>query len=137
MRFKSTQNIFNDFLEIFDDNWMDSDKLMLPPTNEWDYSRTLQIEDIDIWEVLYEQGGGVGVYAAWTPYAEFYLIRTGQYLEMQGLGVETYYGPGSSKIVYARCKELNIPLTINKIWVHEEDMWKYSENLNKSNLIII
>jgi hypothetical protein len=125
-RFKSTQNIFKDFFEVFDENWMDSDKLVLPPKIEWDYSRPLQIEDVDIWEVLYEQGGAVGVYASWSPYAEFYLIRVGWYLESQGYGSETYYGPGAAEKVYDRCQELNIPLPINKIWVEPEDMWLYS-----------
>lgn len=126
--FKSTYNIFKapEEDEVFNTNWMDSDKLVLPPTKEWDYSRELKIEDIDIWEVLYEQGGAVGVYAAWCPYAEFYMIRVGWYLESQGHGVETYYGPGASKNVYKRCKELNINLNINKVWVDEEKLWLYS-----------
>ena len=125
-RFKSTQNIFTDFSEVFDENWMDHDTLQLPPKIEWDYSRPLQIEDIDIWEVIYEQGGAVGVYAAWSPYAEFYLIRVGWELENQGYGAETYYGPGASQKVISRCKELNIPISVNKIWVDSEDMWLYT-----------
>lgn len=125
-RFKSTQNIFTDFLEVFDENWMNYSTLQLPPKIDWDYSRPLQIEDIDIWEVIYEQGGGVGVYAAWSPYAEFYMIRMGWYLESKGYGSETYYGPGAVEKVIARCQELNIPLPINKIWVEPEDMWLYT-----------
>lgn len=125
-RFKSTQNIFKDLAEIFDENWMDHNILQLPQKFDWDYSRQLQIEDIDIWEIIYEQGGGVGVYAAWSPYAEFYLIKTGWYLESLGQGIETYYGPGAMNKVIKRCQELNIPLSINKIWVEPEDMWLYT-----------
>jgi hypothetical protein len=77
MRFKTTQNIFKDFGEHFDPNWMDSDSLILPPKKEWDYKRPMQIEDVDLWEVIYEQGGSVGVYAAYNPFAEFYMIRVG------------------------------------------------------------
>lgn len=125
MIFKSTQNILKDFGEVFDSKWMSSDKLELPPTKEWDYSRELQIEDIDIWEVIYEQGGGVGIYAAWSPYAEFYIIRVGALKEGQGYGIETYYGPCSEKKVLARAKELGISLATNKIWVESENMWLY------------
>jgi len=129
MRFKSTQNIFKDFGEVFESKWMDSNVLGMPPKYDWDYSRELQIEDVDIWEVIYEQGGGVGVYASWSPYAEFYLIRTGWWNDTKGYGIETYYGPQSQQKVQQRMKDLNIPFTLNETWVEPEDMWLYE---NKS-----
>ena len=61
MRWKSTANIFLDFGEVFESKWMDSNKIETPPHPEWDYSSELQIDDVDIWEVIYEQGGGGGV----------------------------------------------------------------------------
>lgn len=126
MRFKSTANIFLDFEEVFDINWMNSDKVEVPPHPNWDYSRELQIDDIDIWEVIYEQGGGIGVYAAWCPYAEFYLIRTGWHNEKNpDYGVETYYGAGAQKKVQQRMKEMGIPFATQKHWVEPEDMWLY------------
>jgi hypothetical protein len=124
-RFKSTQNIFNDFQEVFDPNWMDSDKIILPPSKEWDYSRELKVEDIDVWEVLIEHGGAFGLYAAWEPLAEFYLLRVGWLLESQGHGYETYYGPGAQKKVIDRLKEFGLELPTYKIWVEPEDMWLY------------
>ena len=80
--FKSTYNILKkqDEDECFNSNWMNSDKLILPPggpddkKNCWDYSREMQIEDVDIWEVILENGGPFGVYAAWCPYEEFYIV---------------------------------------------------------------
>ena len=125
MRFKTTQNIFNDFQEYFNENWMDSDIVQLPYQQKWDYSRELKVEDVDIWEVIYEQGGSVGVYGAWSPYAELYLIRVGHILEFQGYGYETYYGAKASEKVYNRCKELKIPLFLNTIWVEPEEAYLY------------
>lgn len=125
MRFKSTHNIFKDFGEVFDPNWMDSDKISLPPKREWDYSRELQIEDIDIWEVISEASGGWGVYAAWSPYAEFYMLRTGWRNELAGNGIETYYGAGAQKKVQQRMKELGFLVATNEVWVEPEDMWLY------------
>ena len=107
MRFKTTQNIFKDFGEYFDPNWMDSNKIITPPKTEWDYKRPMQIEDVNLWEVIYEQGGGVGVYASYDPYAEFYMIRVGWFLEQQGYGAEVYYGPGSMKKVMKRTDEIS------------------------------
>lgn len=133
MRFKSTQNIFKDFGEVFDPNWMDSDKPVYPPKYDWDYKRELQIEDVDIWEVLYEQTGSIGVYAAWCPYAEFYMVRVGWCMETQGYGVETYYGPEAQQGVKKRMKELGIPLFTNKVWVEPEDMWLY-KGVDNGNL---
>lgn len=124
MRFKSTQNIFKDFGEVFESKWMDSNKIETPPNPNWDYSRELTIEDVDIWEVIYEQGGGVGVYAAWCPNAEFYLVRTGWWNMPND--IETYYGAGANAKVQARMKELGIPFITHKVWVEPEEMWLYA-----------
>jgi hypothetical protein len=37
MRFKSTQNIFKDFAEVFESKWMDSNVLEMPQKVDWDY----------------------------------------------------------------------------------------------------
>jgi hypothetical protein len=114
MRFRSTQNIFSDLGEVFDPNWMDSDKVILPPNPAWDYSREMQIEDVDIWEVIWEAGGAWGVYAAWCPYAEFYMLTVGmvlgsiQYRYVDERKIETFYGPGAQQKVFKRAKELGL-----------------------------
>ena len=125
--FKTNYNIFTAPWEdeLFDPNWMDSDKIILPPKTDWDYSRELQIEDVDIWEQIYYASGGLGLYAAWSPYAEFYLITNNLYGK-QPL-IETFYGPGAGQKAYTRGKELGMMLMLNKIWVEPEDMWMYVE----------
>lgn len=125
--FKTTKNIFIDNGEFFDSDWSNYEKLQLPTTEKWNYSREMKIEDVDIWEVIQEGGGAYGVYAAWSPYAEFYMIRPGNHLESIGHGVETYYGPGSQKLIKKRMKELGYPLRTNKIWVDKSDMWLYQD----------
>jgi len=146
--FKSTYNILKkpDDDEVYDPNWMDSDKLILPPKIEWDYSRALTIEDIDIWEVLYEASGGLGVYASWLPYAEFYMITVG--INYQGAPriidgfsywdriPETYYGPTAQKQVYQRCKQLNIQLPIFQHWIDDDKMHIYQDQQDKKIIII-
>ena len=118
--FKTTKNIlfcpWED--ELFDENWMDSDKLMLPPSKKWNYSKELKIEDVEVWEVICESGGGFGVYASWNPYAEFYLV-------MENYIVETYYGPGSQKNIIEKMKKFDVPIPKNEVWVEKEDLWLY------------
>jgi len=124
--FKTTKDILKTPWEdeLFNPNWMDSNTLILPPKKEWDYARELQIEDIEVWEQLYYEGGGLGVYAAWDPYAEFYMI-TKKYFTIFPDGIETYYGKNAQKMVQKRIKELNIPLETKQFWVEPEDMWMY------------
>jgi hypothetical protein len=69
---------------IYDANVYDKPFLTLPPSPQWTYDREMVIEDVDIWEVIVEQGGGHGVYAAWCPYAEFYMLRYNH-------NIETFY----------------------------------------------
>jgi hypothetical protein len=137
--FKSTLNILNipDQDEVFNPNWMNSDQVVLPSTKVWDYKRELKIEDVDIWEVIYEASGGIGIYASWQPYAEFYMIRVGWDIEKYGHGIETYYGPGSGSIVYRRAKELGIDIYPKQVWVEDKDVWLYREPESKSNIILL
>jgi hypothetical protein len=137
MLFKSTRDIFKQWEdEVWDENWINSDKVVYPPRIEWDYSRPLQLEDIDIWEVICSESGGKGIWAAWLPYAEFYLVRPGWDLESKN-GFETYYGPNARIEVIKRAKELDLNVNIQKMWVEPEDMWKYKEVDSKPSTLIL
>jgi hypothetical protein len=122
--FKTTQNIFDDFKEYFDENWMDRDTLFIPERKKWDYKTELTFEDVDIWEVIYESSGGIGVYAAYSPYSEFYLVRPGLSQEIK-FGFETYYGKNAEKKTIERMKELGIPYSLRDRWVDEDEMWMH------------
>ena len=128
--FKTTDNILNEPGEYFNPNWMDSDKVIVPPKKDWDYKREMIIEDVDIWEVLCEHGGGIGAYAAWSPYAEFYIITSGWMPLKEGQKfndriVETYYGPGIQTVVEKRMRELGMWVNKQDRWVEPEDLWLY------------
>jgi hypothetical protein len=143
--FKTTYNILKkyDEDELFEENWMDSNKLFLPKKNNWDYSRELTIEDVDVWEVIYESSNGIGVYASWNPYAEFYMITTGlnlnnpiRYIKeipYYDRIIETYYGIDAFQNVKKRMIDLNIPVIENLVWVKEEDFIKISNASSKKN----
>ena len=115
MRLRTTKNIFKDHEEIdtldFNYTLLDTD---LPPKTAWDYSRNLRLEDVDVWEVIYEEGGGTGVYASWEPYAEFYMLRLNEKLEF-------FYGPGSQQFMLNYLKTAwNVTLTPTKKWIEPE-----------------
>jgi hypothetical protein len=137
--FKSTYNILKkpDEDEVFDPNWMDSDKLILPKNKKWDYKRELKLEDVQIWEVIAENGS-TGIYASYDPYAEFYLVVTGSDIRNQWVGhldgieynycdkfYETYYGKNALNDVILRMTQLGIPVNLHQAWVDEEDAWLY------------
>jgi len=121
--FRTTHNILNAPWEsdIFDENWMNYDTIQTPPYKEWDYSRELQLEDISVWEVLYEGSGRIGVYAAWDPYAEFYWVTTGC------CKMETFYGKGAQERLKKYLDEHKIAYAQNKFWVEPDDMWLYTK----------
>jgi len=130
--FKTTNNIFVDFGEYYNPNWLDSDDLILPPKKEWDYQREMTIEDVDFWETI-DESGGYGVYAAYSPYAEFYLIKTppDRYLNLgEWAPFEIYYGPGAMQKVANRMTQLGLQVLPKKYWVDPKDMWLYQPSSN-------
>jgi hypothetical protein len=122
--FKTTKNILVDHGEYFDPNWMDSDELVLPPKQDWPYDREIKIDDVDIWEVIGEWGN-VGIYAAWHPYAEFYIIKPNYTLTAAGYLIEEFYGPRASQRLTQRAKHFGVDLKQNKIWVDADKTWLY------------
>ncbi len=120
--FRTTHNIFKAPWEgdYFDENWMNSNTVVYPPSKPWDYSRELQIEDIDLWEVIQEGGGGTGVYASWSPYAEFFMV-------VLPTGIETFYGIGAQKSLKKFLGKKGISLPERLVWVDEEDLWLYRD----------
>lgn len=121
--FRTTKNIISDTGEFFDENWMDFNTLVLPPSPKWDYKKPIKFEDVDIWEVIAETGRGK-VYAAWCPYAEFYIILTPE-ISQFGWGVKDIETYESHKDVLKRIKELKIPFNLHKKWVDENEIIYY------------
>jgi hypothetical protein len=111
--------------ELFNPNWMDSNSLITPEHKKWDYKRELKIEDVQVWEQIYLTSGGTGLFAAWDPYAEFYLVIKDAYWSKNPY-IETFYGKNAAEKAYKKAIELGIPVQKTKIWVDDEDMWLYS-----------
>lgn len=78
MRWKSTEHALNGS-ELFDENWMNYDSVSqyAPASPQWNGDRPMLVEDVDIWEVITEVSGPIGVYAAWCPRDELYIVTSG------------------------------------------------------------
>lgn len=65
--------------EVFDENWMNYDRISqyAPPVIKWTGDRPMRVEDVDLWEVITEMSGPIGVYAAYMPYGELYIVTNG------------------------------------------------------------
>lgn len=90
-RWKSTKNIFVDGGEVFDENWMNHTTVQAPPSIPWPGDVPIRFELVEIWEVITEQSGGIGVYAAWLPYAEYYIVTKAHKIaaEFEGANANT------------------------------------------------
>ncbi len=113
--FRETKHIFTkDHGEVFELEWMMSNTITYPETKEWDYSNELYKEDAEIWEVIKEWSntsllgendiGPCGIYAAWRPHAELYMVK----LPPSQGGVVTFFGLTAEKQVRSYLEQKNI-----------------------------
>lgn len=132
--FRSNQDIFKTGgEEVSESSWFTGNKIHIPKTGKWDYNRELTVDDVDIWEALYEDNWGMGIYAAHQPYAEFYMIK---YVDVAGATIaDTFYGAGSQDKVIKFMVENNIPFGTHKVWVDDEDLWLYYPPEDKKTII--
>ena len=124
-QYRSTNDIFKtNGEEVTQSSWLTGEnKIHTPKTDKWDYKRELVVEDIEIWEALYEDSWGLGIYAAYRPYAEFYMIK---YTNITGVDVlDTFYGAGSQDKIIKFMVENNIPFQLQKVWVDDDDAWLF------------
>mgnify|MGYP003981185943 CR=1 FL=1 len=124
--YKTTKNIFVDFDEHFDANWMDTDEVFIPANDKWDYSRELTINDVDLWETIWE--GELGIYAAYQPFAEFYMAKFPlDWLSENptSLPYVTFYGPNAQTEIFKLAQQWGIKLPLNQLWVEDNEMWLY------------
>lgn len=90
------------------------------PTEFWHYIREMDISDVKAWEEIYYQPGNVGIYAAWAPYSEFYIIV---YDLLPHTTIEKFYGANASEKVQKRAIQLGITLPSINVWVDPQNTW--------------
>lgn len=101
--------IFKLTSEILNPVWEESNHIQPPITEQWHNQREITIEDVSIWEQIYRQPGNIGIYAAYSPFFEFYVIIYELFLNSPQ-GIVTYTGEDAPSIIYNKALELRIDL---------------------------
>ena len=113
--FKQTREIlFTRSLDVLE---VKNQSAQLPPQLDWNYTKEPTLKDIALWEEIYRQPGNIGIYAAWSPYAEFYMIVYELFLGT-GYETETFYGSSAAEDLFKKAKSLDIHLEIQKIYIY-------------------
>jgi hypothetical protein len=115
MIFKSTYQILNNPWKEDVPN-IDPFPIVRPPSKSWEGNRTIRLDDVNLWEQIYYEPGVIGVYAAWDPIDEFYLITYNCFLG-QNSGYKLFHGNTAVDNLIEELKllEINIPVRTIKI----------------------
>lgn len=115
-------NILRTLNSIIDNIWGDenagecilNNSSPIPLYDEWDYSVSIDITKIRIWEQLYHDPGNIGLYAAWSPYIECYILVHYPFLGTNN-GIVVYYGNDACYDVSAIMKELSVDFEVARL----------------------
>lgn len=77
-RFKSSADLLAGVHVDFNENFIENAVNKTPPSLPWNGDRPITFNDVDVWEFISESSGPIGIYAAWNPYAEFYVVTFGK-----------------------------------------------------------
>jgi hypothetical protein len=105
--------------EILHNPWISSTEPVsadLPARVEWPYKTELMFEEVRLWEQIYCQHGNISVYAAWDPYAEFYILVYNLFAN-EPQGIKRFYGIDAAQRLQEELKKFEIFLPENRVWV--------------------
>ena len=105
---KTTQHIFNhpweeELVELPSSSY-------LPKVNKLKIDSNVILSDIKLWEQIYYKKGNIGIYAAWDPYIEYYIIVHNLFINTT-VGVEEFFGEDASTKTWERAREYGINLS--------------------------
>jgi len=83
------------------------------------------INNVKLWEQIFYKKNYAGIYAAWSPYVEFYILV---YEPLLGTdySYESFFGIDRTKELMFRAKQLKIDLKEQFIWVDDLDIKNFS-----------
>lgn len=111
--FKTNQEIYLTAFDKMDYKFPTVGK-STPP--EWHHKRPITFDDVVIWEQLYGKNG-ISLYAAWSPYADYYIIVHGLFLD-KNYGIEEFHGAEATNLIITRFKSFGIDLPVKKLWTN-------------------
>lgn len=106
-RFKTKYDVFEGIDELFSEEHAQlNNGVYLPENWSWESNRPITVDDVVIWECLFEQSGSSGIYAAWAPYEEFYIVVEHRVV------VREFFGDLARNMLHQYCVENNIPAPV-------------------------
>lgn len=108
--FKTTQYIFNNPWGAEFDALIPTPTSSNPPKENWKETKPPKLSDIKLWEEIYYKTGEIGIYGAWDPYTNFYIIVHNLFINTSA-GIEIFSGDNADDEVWNRAKELGIELS--------------------------
>ena len=101
----TTEDIFQSIWEI------KNPFISVDSPNDWDYTQNPKISDIRYWEIVHFIPGSIGVYAAYDPYIEYYMIYHNLLKTY-----ELFYGYNAGLECKQKLKKYDILLDLNVSW---------------------
>jgi hypothetical protein len=114
-RFISTSDIKNN---SWSQRNYDKNFLLTPPSDPWNLNSDPDLEDIRVWEEIYYDPGIIGVYAAWDPYCEFYIIDY-PFIKDTDKRFLKFYGFESSDKIQKILKKYNIEIPLSTVKINQ------------------
>lgn len=106
-RFKTKYNVFENNDELFSEELAkENGGVYIPETWDWDGPAQITVDDVIIWECLFEQSGSSGIYVAWAPYANFYIVTEGRIV------VQEFFGLSAKELLDKYCVANSIPVPV-------------------------
>jgi hypothetical protein len=105
-RFKTKYNVFENNEELYSEAIAKENGIYIPETWDWDGSSQVSVDDVIIWECLFEKTGPSGIYAAWAPYEEFYIVTDRRSV------VKEFFGPSAKELLNEYCVAEGIPTLV-------------------------
>lgn len=107
--------IFKSTYEIINQPWKDyADTSVSKRPPSWHNKKEISIDDVVVWEQIYHQPGNIGIYVAWSPFEEFYLICY-DLLAKSSAGIKTFSGKSAFIEVQKVAEKFDIVLPTNTV----------------------
>ena len=110
--------VFKNTLDILTNPWsyqFDQENVsssQLPNTYNWTSDVEITVDDVVLWEQLFYEPGNVGIYVAYKPYTDLYVITYNLFFET-AQKFEIFVGKHATQACYDKAASLGIYLNFN------------------------
>jgi len=84
------------------------------------------VDNVKLWEQIFYKKNYAGIYAAWSPYVEFYILVYEPLLGTD-FSYESFFGKTGVVDLLRKAKKIKIDLKETSIWVDEIDADNFNE----------